>query len=80
MERTTLYLSPELQSALRSIARRTGRPQAELIRDALTAYVSTQERPMPRSIGAASDGSLPSADAKAWVRDQWAERDRRREA
>jgi predicted transcriptional regulator len=79
VEKTTLYLSPELHSALRSIARRTGRAQADLIREALAAYISTQERPVPRSIGAASDGTLPSADAKAWVRDQWADRDRRRE-
>jgi predicted transcriptional regulator len=75
MEKTTLYLPSDLQHTLRALSRRTGRPQAELIREALEAYVSTQERPRPASIGAAQDGSLEARDAKAWVRKQWAGRD-----
>lgn len=71
MEKTTLYLSGELQRSLRELARRTGRRQADLIREALTEYVGRVERPWPRSIGAAADGSLDAADGERWLRDEW---------
>jgi len=51
MEKTTLYLPTELQASLRALARRTGRSQANLIREALETYVAGQERPRPKSIG-----------------------------
>jgi predicted transcriptional regulator len=72
MEKTTLYLPADLQAELRALARRTGRPQAVLIREALEAYVARQDRPRPRSVATAADGSLHARDAKAWVREQWA--------
>lgn len=71
MEKTTLYLSAELQRSLRELARRTGRRQADLIREALTVYVGGQERPWPRSIGAAADGSLDAADSERWLGEEW---------
>ncbi|HJR18661.1 MAG TPA: CopG family transcriptional regulator, partial [Actinomycetota bacterium] len=49
MEKTTLYLPGELQVALRDAARRAGVPQAELVREALTRYLGTLPRPVPRS-------------------------------
>ena len=78
MEKTTLYLPAELQRALRALARRTGRSQAVLIREALERYIAGSEVPRPRSIGAAADGALAAPDAKAWVRDRWAAEDRAR--
>jgi predicted DNA-binding protein len=78
VEKTTLYLPGELQAALRVLAQRTGRPQAALIREALERYVAGQERPRFASRGAALDGTLDAADAKSWVRDRWATRDRAR--
>ena len=39
MIRTQVYLTPEQVEALRSISRRSGRKQSELIRDALDAFV-----------------------------------------
>ncbi len=71
MEKTTLYLPGELQSILRQLARRTGRAQADLIREALTEYVSRQEPPRPRSIGAGEDADLAARDSKAWLRSDW---------
>jgi predicted transcriptional regulator len=78
MEKTTLYLPTELQRALKDAARRSGRPQAELVRDALTQYLAEQPRPMPRSIGMANSGEIPATEVKAWIRAQrdreWQER------
>jgi predicted DNA-binding protein len=78
VEKTTLYLPGDLQAALRVLAQRTGRPQAALIREALERYVAGQERPRFASRGAAQDGTLTGEDAKAWVHERWAERDRTR--
>jgi len=71
VEKTTLYMPAELQQGLRALARRTGRPQAELIREAIAEYVGTQERPLPRSIGAGTGGGVSGADSEAWLHDQW---------
>jgi predicted transcriptional regulator len=71
VEKTTLYLPGELQSILRQLARRTGRAQADLIREALTEYVSRQEHPRPRSIGAGEDADLAARDSEAWLRREW---------
>jgi hypothetical protein len=78
MEKTTLYLTEELQAGLRDLSRRTGRPQAELIREAVASYVSAAERPRPRSIGIARSGTLPAADAKRWVHAEWDREDAER--
>lgn len=73
MEKTTLYLSEDLQRELRELSRRTKRPQAELVREALAAYLGAQEHPWPSSIGSAtSDGAVQAKDARRWVHEQWA--------
>jgi metal-responsive CopG/Arc/MetJ family transcriptional regulator len=71
MEKTTLYLPEELQRELRETAGREGRPQAELIREALDAYLRNRPRPRPQSIGMLEDPELRAEDAKPWVRDRW---------
>ena len=72
MNKTTLYLSPETQRGLRDLARRTGRHQAEVIRDALDLYLREHgERPRPRSIGAGEDAGLAARDSEAWLRERW---------
>lgn len=69
MDKTTLYLPTELHIALRERSRRTGRPQPEVIREALQAYLREHEdRPMPRSIGIANDPEPSGADAEDWFR------------
>lgn len=69
MDKTTLYLPAELHVAIREIARRMGRPQAEVMRDALQTFVQEHaDRPMPRSIGIANDPELSGADAEDWYR------------
>jgi predicted transcriptional regulator len=71
MEKTTLYLPTELQAGIRDLARRTGRPQAAIIREALERFVGDQERPLPRSIGAGMGGRVNAADSEAWLRSEW---------
>ena len=69
MDKTTLYLPSELHFAIREIARRMGRPQAEVMRDALQTFVQEHaDRPMPRSIGMGSDPELSGADSEDWLR------------
>jgi plasmid stability protein len=72
MEKTTLYLPADLQLSLRAAARRTGRSQAELVREALTEYLGRQQRPRPKSIGIIREEAVPPArDVKGWVRREW---------
>jgi plasmid stability protein len=73
MTKTTLYLPVELQWALRDEAKRSGTSQAELVRDALTAFLVSRGRPRPSSIGIASDGSLAGRDSEDWLRETWVE-------
>lgn len=78
MEKTTLYLPAELQLALRETARRQGRSQADVAREAIERYVASSEAPRPRSLGAfeqdpAHGDALPARDAKQWVRQRWQE-------
>ena len=69
MEKTTLYLPAEIQIALRDAAKRAGKPQAELVREALTRYLADQPRPMPKSIGSAKGLTLgiELTEVGAWI-------------
>jgi hypothetical protein len=75
VNKTTLYLSPETQRLLRELARRTGRHQAEVIREALDTYLKQHGgRVLPRSIGAGEDAELAARDSEEWLRAQWRDR------
>jgi predicted transcriptional regulator len=77
MEKTTVYLDATLHRQIRELAQRYGRPQAEVIREALERYVQAQERPMPRSIGSGADGTIGARESEAWLRAEWAQRHER---
>lgn len=47
MDKTTVYLPPDLKSAIKRAARRRGVSEAEVIRDSLRSTVGG-ERPRPR--------------------------------
>ena len=51
MVKTTIYLDDEIVTALKSISRRSAKPQAELIREALRAFTSTTGNPPPLPAG-----------------------------
>ena len=71
MEKTTLYLPPALRRALKELARREGRSQAEVIREALAAYLEKKSRPVPKSLGLGEDENLAGKDAEAWLERAW---------
>lgn len=73
MRRTTVFLTNDIERLLRETARRTQRPQAEIVREALTQYLRAQSRPWPRSIGMGNnpDPAVTSDNVSEWVRSQW---------
>ncbi|MCY7417031.1 MAG: ribbon-helix-helix domain-containing protein [Chloroflexi bacterium] len=72
-QKTTLYLPDDLAVRLRQLARQEDRPQAEMIREALTLYVAGLQPAWPQSIGTGSD-DLQAADTEAWLRAEWSRR------
>jgi predicted transcriptional regulator len=75
MEKTTLYLPPDLHRALKEHARRSGRAQAELIREALASYLEGAAWPQPSSIGAGSDAELSGRESEEWLAREWSRAD-----
>lgn len=73
MQKTTLYLPIGLRRRLRDQARFTGRPQAELVREALDRYLDQRRPPLPTSIGAGDDPALDAREAKGWVHQRWSD-------
>jgi hypothetical protein len=69
--KSTIYLPDDLHRELQDFARRAGMSQAEVIRAALRAYLDREGRPPPRSVGMVEDGTVPAAEAKAWIRREW---------
>ena len=62
MRRTTIYLEPELEILLKIEMQRAGRPMAEIIRDAVRAYVMREGRQPPPGAGAFASGRSDTAD------------------
>ena len=56
MHKTTIYLDEDLLRKLRSLSDASGRPRAEIIRDAILAYAVGPKRKRPRSIGLGRGG------------------------
>ena len=74
MRKTTLYLSEDLHETLRSASKRSGVPQADIVREALQTYLHSQQPPLPQSIGAGEDTELSARDSEAWLKEHWAPR------
>ncbi len=48
MRKTTIYLPDELKKRLENLARTSGRPEAQVIRDAISTATSAATSPAPR--------------------------------
>jgi predicted transcriptional regulator len=48
---TAVYLPDEIEHSLQQLVQQTGKPKAELIQEAIEAYLENQKYPSPRSIG-----------------------------
>jgi len=74
MRKTTVYLDPEIQRGLRALSRAQRRPQAELIREALSQYLDrVADYELPPWVGSWKLG--PETDAssiKREARTEWA--------
>ena len=70
MKRTTIYLEPELEVLLKLEVLRQKRPMAELVREALHAYVTREPSACPLALGRsqAATATRPSAPRSCWAR------------
>jgi predicted DNA-binding protein len=71
MEKTTMYLPPEMHRRLEEAAKRSGQAQADIIREALQVWLDNQEQPTLRSLGAAKSNEITGRTARAWLRKNW---------
>lgn len=62
MKRTTIYLDPELEVKLKLEVLRQKRPMAEIVREAVEAYVTREPRRVPPGAGAFASGHADTAD------------------
>jgi hypothetical protein len=62
MKRTTIYLEPELEVLLKLEVLRQKRPMAEIVREAVHAYVTREPRRAPPGAGAFSSGRQDTAE------------------
>ena len=66
MEKTTVYVDPATKRELEALAKRTGRPQAELIRQALLDFIDRQRRPsLPTFVATAAVGGDAAEDVRS---------------
>ncbi|MBI4278038.1 MAG: ribbon-helix-helix protein, CopG family [Armatimonadetes bacterium] len=72
MNKTTLYLPPDLHQAVKEAARRTRRSQAAVVREALEQYLRTLEQPRLRSLGMGADPGLTGRNSEDWLARHWA--------
>jgi hypothetical protein len=62
MKRTTLYLPPDIEVRLKLEGQRRGQPMAELVREAVVAYLSVDQPSGPPGAGAFASGHKDTAD------------------
>ena len=67
MEKTTVYIDQPTKRDLEALAKRVGRPQAELLREALLQYIEGQRRPsLPTFVATAAVGGDASVDVRRY--------------
>jgi hypothetical protein len=67
MHKVTLYLPEGTWRRLVEMSKRTGRPQAALVRQALDWYLAMSTIELPRSIGAGADPDLSGEESEDWL-------------
>ena len=61
-----MYFDQQVKRDLEALAKRAGRPQAELLREALEQYLDHQKRPsLPSFVATAAVGGDASADVRS---------------
>ena len=62
MKRTTIYLAPDLDMLLKSEMLRQNRPMAQIVREAVEAYLTREPHKVPPGAGAFASGHTDTAD------------------
>jgi hypothetical protein len=62
MKRTTVYFEPELEVLLKLEMLRQKRPMAEIVREAVHAYVTREPQRAPPGAGAFASGTADTAE------------------
>ena len=62
MKRTTIYLDTDLEIRLKIESMRSGRPAAEVIREALETYLRERRAGLPEGIGEFDSGHTDTAE------------------
>jgi hypothetical protein len=62
VKRTTIYLDPQVEVLLKLEMRRQKRPMAEIVREAILAYVTREPRRAPPGAGAFASGRSDTAE------------------
>lgn len=71
MKKTTVYLPDDLVIEIKSASRRERRPEAAIIREALTGYFKAQKRTLPSFVGMVSDGPFNAAEDEEYLAEHW---------
>jgi len=72
MRKTTIYFPDALKLEIEAVSRMERRPEAEIIREAVSAYLEERRnRRWPRSFGFAADKELDPLDIDAYLADNW---------
>ena len=62
MKRTTIFIDPQLERELQALARRSGRPMAALVREAVAQYVAADRERRSSRLGFVAAGRSGRSD------------------
>ena len=76
MKRTTIFIPVGLDSRVSAEARSRRVSKADLVRQALEAYLDDDDVQLPTSVGCGTspDDGVDSSNIKAWIRENWAKK------
>ena len=71
MKKTTVYLDEAIVFAIKDIAARESRPEAEIIHEGRAQYLAGRKRPLPSFVGIAPEGTVHGRDVEAYLDEHW---------
>jgi hypothetical protein len=77
MEHATISVPEDVRDTLHALAERSGQSEADVIRQALQAYIRDQRRQRFCSIGSISDPELRGRDIEDWIHDRYSADEKR---
>lgn len=71
MEETTVSIPDDIKRSLKVDAKRLRVTEAQIIREALAAYVAVEPRELPSVFRSESDGTVNSENYQEWLAENW---------